>query len=171
MIISFLMHIIPIHPKIITIAKTEGACHDVFCRKTESLLHTHTHTYRRYIMGDRPYTFIRSYAYIRSLSHWLTVYFSMLTWRNLSYVLFRSCIVSAYNSELLVNLIYFNRRTGWRNVWVTPWKALKITNNKPLIKVSKFSWAYINWQYCRLTLHFVFSDLHRQSVAIIGYIG
>ena len=65
---------------------------------------------------------------IRSLSHWLIVCFLMLTFTKFQW----RFIQKLYRWWTLKRIIdgpniFLYPRTGWRNVWVTPWKALKIS--------------------------------------------
>ena len=62
---------------------------------------------------------------IRSLSHWLTVYFSMLTSRNLSYVLFRSF------SKVMKTQVEFFFSQSILNIAKEPWPLCNKYDSSP----------------------------------------
>ena len=63
---------------------------------------------------------------IRSLSHWLIVCFLMLTFTKFQWRFIQKLYCWCTLKRIIDGLnIFLYPRTGWRNVWATPWKALK----------------------------------------------
>ena len=95
---------------------------------------------------------------IRSLSHWLIVFFlptfTKFQWRFIQ-KLHRWCtlkrIIDGPN-------IFLYPITGWRNVWVTPWKALKISLKSKLSHLLRYHnllESIEGCQYCRFIPYFL----------------
>ena len=114
---------------------------------------------------------------IRSLSHWLVVCFLMLMtftkfqWRFIQ-KLYRWCMLKRI---IDVPNIFLHTRTGWRNVWVMPWKALKISLKSKLshylrcqdllesIRLPVLPIYTIFLCYLTCTLHKMYSDMCKRK--------